>query len=178
MPTNDPDDEFVQLLTEHQSSIKAYIISRMPGLPGVNDVLQETNLTLWRKRSNFRPGTNFTAWSFAVARFTILEHRRKSHQSHQLVFSDELTESLAFAPEDLAPDQSEARHRALLSCLDRLSENHRDLIHLRYHSEVTMEDFARTHGRSAASLRVTLHQIRSNLRRCINFQLSQPGTPQ
>jgi RNA polymerase sigma-70 factor, ECF subfamily len=178
VPINNQDDEFVQLLTKHQSSLKAYIISRMPGLSGVNDALQETNLTLWKKRANFNPGTNFTAWTFAVARFTILEHRRKLRSSDPLVFSDELTESLAYSPEDLTPEKTEARHEALRACLDRLSEKHRDLIHLRYHSKESLEDFARDHGKSAASLRVTLHHIRTNLRNCINFQLRHSDSPQ
>jgi RNA polymerase sigma-70 factor (ECF subfamily) len=174
VPDNSIDDadDFVRLLTEHQSSLKAYIISLIPGLPGVNDVLQETNLTLWRKRENFRPGSNFTAWAFAVARFAVLEHRRRLRRDDRLLFSDELTEVLAYSPEELAPEQTTARQTALHTCMEKLSEKHRDLVRLRYDSDTTLEDFARDNGRNSGSLRVILFQIRASLRRCIQLQLS------
>lgn len=171
MPTDDQHDEFVSLLTEHQSSLKAYIVSLMPGLPGVNDVVQETNLTLWRKREKFRAGSNFTAWSFAVARFAVLEHRRKARKNDRFLFSDELTEALAWSEEDLVPEKVEARTEALRNCMKNLSNAHRDLVHLRYDSDTSLEDYAKANGRSSGSLRVTLHQIRTTLRRCITRRL-------
>mgnify|MGYP000113776971 CR=1 FL=1 len=36
---------------------------KMPGMDGVDDVLQETNVVLWEKRATFEPGTNFRAWA-------------------------------------------------------------------------------------------------------------------
>ena len=45
--------EFVGEITHHQSALRAYIISLMPGISGTKDVLQETNLTLWEKRRRY-----------------------------------------------------------------------------------------------------------------------------
>ena len=171
MSTEEIDDEFIRLLTHHQSSLKAYIVSLMPGIPGVDDVLQEANVTLWRKREDFQIGSNFTAWSFAVARFSVLEYRRKARKSKLLVFSDDLSDELAFSPEEMAPDQEDLRRNALGQCLQRLSPNHRQLVDLRYSSQTSMEEFAKANGKSPGSLRVILHQVRANLRRCINSQL-------
>ena len=39
--------EFVGQITRHQTALRAYIISLMPGMDGVSDVLQETNVVLW-----------------------------------------------------------------------------------------------------------------------------------
>ena len=171
MSAEEKDDEFVGLLTQHQSSLKAYITSLMPGLPGVDDVLQEANMTLWHKREDFQLGSNFTAWSFAVARYSVLEHRRKARKNKLFVFSDELSDELAFSPEEMAPDQESLRRNALGKCLQRLSANHRQLVDLRYSSQSSMEDFARANGKNPGSLRVILHQVRANLRRCINAQI-------
>ncbi len=143
----------------------------MPGLPGVNDVLQEANMTLWRKRENFQEGSNFTAWSFAVARFSVLEHRRKARKNKLLVFSDALGDELAYSPEEMTPEQEDLRRNALGRCLERLSPSHRQLVDLRYASPCSIQEFARVNGKNPGSLRVILHQIRANLRRCINSQL-------
>ena len=69
--------EFVGQITRHQTALRAYIISLMPGMDGVSDVLQETNLVLWEKRGKYQPGTNFQAWACAIARYEVKTHRRK-----------------------------------------------------------------------------------------------------
>jgi len=63
--------EFVAHLTASQGRIRGFIVTLMPGSPDVGDVLQETNLTLWKSRARYRPGTNFLAWAFTVARLEV-----------------------------------------------------------------------------------------------------------
>ena len=55
-------EEFVAELTNHQTSMLAYIRSLAPGSSGARDLLQEVNITLWQKRESFELGTNFKAW--------------------------------------------------------------------------------------------------------------------
>ncbi len=171
----DAEGEFVRLLTEHQSSLRGYIVSLMPGLPGSEDVLQETNIALWKKRDRFQPGSNFTAWSFAVARYSTMEHRRKARRDQRLVFSDDLLETLAASPDEIAPPQTEARRTALEGCLARLTEADRTLIQRRYGRGTTVQDYSDSAGRSAGALRISLFRIRAALRRCINQYLATCG---
>ncbi len=74
--TGEDEEQFVQLLADHQVAIRAFIVSLLPGAPGVDDVIQETNMVLWRKRESFELGTSFKAWSFTVARFQMMRHRK------------------------------------------------------------------------------------------------------
>ena len=57
----DSTDQFVTLLTDHQSAILAYIRSLTPGSSGARDLQQEVNITLWNKRDHFELVTNFKA---------------------------------------------------------------------------------------------------------------------
>lgn len=166
---------FIRDLTEHQASLRAYIISLMPGQPGALDVLQEVNITLWDKWKSFEPGTNFTAWSFAVARYSVMEHRRKLRKDHRLVFNDELLDTLSFSPEDVVPEKTEARQRALEQCLASLPPADRELINKRYTRGHTLENYSAEIGRSANALRVALFRIRAALKICINRRVKQEG---
>lgn len=163
--------EFVRLLTDHQSSLRAYIISLMPGQPGAHDVLQETNIVLWEKREKFELGTNFTAWSFAIARYNVLEHRRKLRRDGRLIFNDDLLDTLAPEPEETLPSQLEERQAALEVCLGKLSPTDRELINYRYQRGHSVEEYATRSGKSAGALRVTLFRIRAALRKCIHRQI-------
>jgi RNA polymerase sigma-70 factor (ECF subfamily) len=57
--TPEEEESYVKLLTDHQPVIRAFILSLLPGAPGIDDVIQETKAVLWRKRADFELGTNF-----------------------------------------------------------------------------------------------------------------------
>ena len=50
MQCDDPKERFVTSLTDSQDLLYAYILSLFPDVDLARDVLQETNLVLWRKR--------------------------------------------------------------------------------------------------------------------------------
>lgn len=163
--------EFVSQIANHQAALHAYIISLMPGMDGVDDVLQETNLVLWDKRRTFEPGSNFRAWACAIARFKVMGHRRKLGKLGFQLFDDDLAEQLAIEGE-AEPEELSNRLRALESCLGRLPEKERALIDFRYFSDSHLDEYAAKCGRPADSLRVSLFRIRAALKKCITGELA------
>ena len=168
--------EFVGLITQHQASLRAYIISLMPGLQGASDVLQETNLVLWEKKASFEVGTNFAAWAFAIARYETKNHKRKLQRKQvTMCLDEELADELAEYCQ-LTPDATEKRMLALEHCLAKLKKDELQLIKHRYVSDTTLKNYAENLNRPVGSLRVTLHRIRGGLRRCITYQLESAPT--
>jgi RNA polymerase sigma-70 factor (ECF subfamily) len=163
--------EFVGQITRHQSAMRAYIVSLMPGMNGVQDVLQETNLVLWEKRGKFQPGTHFQAWAFAIARYEVKAHRRKSIALGMTTLDDDLLDELSERGEQ-RPVELEIRLRSLDKCLGALQDRERQLIEHRYFSGATLELFSKECGRPTESLRVSLFRIRAALRKCINKELT------
>lgn len=164
--------EFVGQITRHQQALRAYIVSLMPGMSGVQDVLQETNLVLWEKRGKFKPGTHFQAWAFAIARYEVKAHRRKAIALGVTTLDDDLLEELAERGEQ-RPEELEQRLRSLDKCLGKLQGKERQLIEHRYFSGATLESFSAACGRPVDSLRVSLFRIRAALRQCINKELTR-----
>ena len=70
--TEEQEKEFVQLLVTHQSVIRAFVISLLPGVSETDDVIQNSNEVLWTKRESFEIGTNFKAWALTTARFQVM----------------------------------------------------------------------------------------------------------
>lgn len=167
--------EFVRQLTNHQGVMQSFIASLMPGYPDTADVLQETNLTLWEKMEEFDPDTNFRAWAFAVARFKVLGHLRKSRNSKLILFDDEFLERLSQSAEERTPGQYDAKVQALTHCMKGLKPRDRELVHVRYESSETLEHYARELGRPVASLYTTLGRLRVALRKCIESRIKQEG---
>jgi RNA polymerase sigma-70 factor, ECF subfamily len=165
-PNSDPgSDEFVRELTNHQTSMLAYIRSLAPG-GAARDLLQDVNITLWQKRETFELGTNFKAWAFQTIRYHILNHRRRLVSQGWLVFDDDLIERMAPGFE-IEPEELEERHLALRKCLMRLRPKDRELLHHRYATSAPLQDFARRTHRSAGTLKAILYNLRAALRLCI-----------
>ena len=173
-PVVPEEDEFVRELTNHQTAILAYIRSLVSGWSGARDILQEVNVTLWQKRSVFVPGTNFKAWAFQIARYHLLNHRRRLARQGWLVFDEDLMEDMA-AELDNEPFELEDRHIALRQCLRKLRPQDRELLQHRYASGAPLEEYARATKRSTGTLKAILFKLRAALRDCIERQMSQPG---
>ena len=170
LPEDASEQEFVSLITSHQGSLLAYIRSLMPGFSGASDILQQTNIVLWRKRESFELGTNFKAWSFAVARNMVFSQRRKLKRDSLLVFDEDLAEKFAEEFEDTDATLDSA-FQALEKCITKLREHDRELLIKRYTEDVGLDQYAAELGRSSGTLKARLFKIRANLRRCIDQQL-------
>lgn len=168
--------EFVSLLTDHQEVIRAYIITQIPGCSEVRDILQEVNMLLWEKMSDFELGTNFGAWACTVAYYKVLDYRKKEKKNGFLVFSEELAKTLSTESETREPAALEAKRNALHFCLQKLTDKNRELLTARYNCPSgDMKQMSDETGRSRASLRVSLSRLRASLKNCIVKHLSTEG---
>tara|TARA_R110002096_G_scaffold67332_13_gene163441 strand:+ start:4035 stop:4577 length:543 start_codon:yes stop_codon:yes gene_type:complete len=170
-PETDQDSEFVALLTEHQAALRLYVVSLLPGDTAAADVAQQANSTIWRKRADFELGTNFKAWIFSIARFEVLNFRkRQAKDARRLVFSEELEDMIAEELPAQADDLAE-RQLALRGCLEGLKSGERELILTRYFKDTPLQEYANEIGRSVGGLKVTLHRLRNRLQTCIEQKL-------
>lgn len=168
--SEDDSQEFVRELTNHQTSMLAYIRSLAPGGAGARDLLQEVNITLWQKRATFELGTNFKAWAFQTIRYHMLNHRRRLVSQGWLVFDDDLIQRMAPGFE-IEPDGLEERHLALRKCLMKLRPQDRELLHHRYATSSSLQEYAAQTHRSAGTLKAVLFNLRAVLKRCIEREL-------
>ena len=163
--------EFTQLVITHQSSLYAFIQSLVPGDSSVDDILQETNITLCAKEANFEIGSNFKAFAFSVARFKVLSHLRDKKR-HQWLLADsdlceELTENMIQQPASEAPAQDHLRR-----CLNKLPEQQRQLIEKRYREGYSLRELSKIHKRTEGSLQQLFHRLRNILRDCIEKSMA------
>jgi RNA polymerase sigma-70 factor (ECF subfamily) len=72
---------------------------------------------------------------------------------------------------EVEPEDLEERHLALRGCLQRLRPQDRDLLHHRYATASSLQEYAEATHRSAGTLKAILFGLRAALRRCIERQL-------
>jgi RNA polymerase sigma-70 factor (ECF subfamily) len=133
------------------------------------EVLQETNLVLWRKFDQFQPGTEFDRWACRIAYYETLKFREKTKKER--FFSNDFIETLATETE-ASLEPLDRRRDALTGCLGKLKERDRQLILSRYQSRATTRGIAEALGRSVQGTRKSLHRIRTLLLACIERTLA------
>ncbi|SFJ09796.1 sigma-70 family RNA polymerase sigma factor [Planctomicrobium piriforme] len=167
-------DEFVTLLTASQSTLYARILALLPDRVAAQDILQETNLTLWHKAEQFESGTNFLAWATRIARYHVLNYRRKMHRD-RLIFDEQLFDDLCSKQADRGDDAVPyAEH--LRECLQKLPQEHRDLLNRRYASGGSVTEIAASRGQTVGAVSQMLYRIRESLMNCVSQEMQEGQT--
>lgn len=159
------------LFLSHIDVIRGFIraLVRDPHL--ADDVLQETFLTVAAKADRFEPGTNFPKWACAIARFKVLEARRREAMRIDFL-SEDVLEALAAAHRPVVGDD---RIPLLDQCLERLTPRVLRMMKLRYVSGCTSAEVAERVGWKVGAVYVALSRARTALRRCVEDKLAREG---
>ncbi|MEQ8211309.1 MAG: sigma-70 family RNA polymerase sigma factor [Lacipirellulaceae bacterium] len=164
-------DEFIRNLTSCQNRLYVYILSLMPDPEGARDLLQETNLVLWRKAKDFQPGTSFEAWACKIAYYEVLTERRKRGRDRHM-FSEAVVSLLASEAEPKLA-QLDERSLALDECLGQLHPRQRQQLLERYSPGGSVKALAEATGTTQGAVATTLYRIRNLLSDCIKSKLSR-----
>ncbi|MEM7009951.1 MAG: sigma-70 family RNA polymerase sigma factor [Verrucomicrobiota bacterium] len=173
-PSNSPPTEaFIRELTANQQAVRGFIHASLGGTAEADDVLQKTNLALWRKCSDWDPETSFLSWAIAVARFEILAFYRDSARD-RLVFEPDVVEAMAATAELGAASAGDTnRSVALAECMRALKPEHQQLLDRRYAKGYSIQEIAEAKDRSADSVKSLLLRIRKSLRSCIENRIEK-----
>jgi RNA polymerase sigma-70 factor (ECF subfamily) len=169
---NDRAELFLALLAKNQHRVSAFVHTLVANWHDGEEIVQDTLIVLWRKFEEFDAATDFFRWAAKVAQFEVLNYRRKSR--HAQILDAEVLESLAATAIKLSDGTAQRRH-ALSQCLQRLSEQDRQILGLRYQDTGSVHGVATALGRSTSHVHRILRRIREQLLRCVRTSLTRPA---
>lgn len=91
MPSVTPTPEQLALV---QGLFIQNLLALRGGFDLVDDIVQETFMTVTAKASDFQSGTNFRAWLFAIAKFKVLQAVSSKAKSDAGQLSPDVAEAL------------------------------------------------------------------------------------
>lgn len=167
MPLDPQHDQFLRLYAEQEQALHGYVRSMLPDRHEASEVMQEVIVTLWQK---FEGADNFRKWAFGVARMKVLHHlQRRKRDRH--VFGEELVLQLANRQTELEECHT-TQSEALEHCLEKLTQEQRELVLTAYTKGTRMDDLATRRGETATALYKKLHRIRQALLECVRRTLT------
>ena len=166
MTTPEQRERYATEMAKIQKNLFMFILSLLHDVDEANEVLQNTNLTLWRKvEEGKEPIENLMAFAMTIARFEVMGYLRDRKRDRHLYRPDVIEQMAASAAEEFASDVDEIR--ALQDCLAELSASHRELINRRYRDHQTIPQIAAAVNRPAGSVRQAMFRIRKALMVCM-----------
>lgn len=165
-------EAFLRLFSRFEGNLRALVASLIPSWDGVDEVMQEASVVLWRKFDQFDPkgeDSSFLSWAFMIARYEVLKYRRR-RATDRLQLSDDVFDLLADEAASVAEQQRE-REQALKECVQNLEVRQGNLVRAIYEDGVAIKDVAVQVGRTPSGLYKALARIRDRLAACVRAKL-------
>lgn len=156
---------FIQELTRAQLDLRLYVVTLVGDAQDAADVLQETNLELWKKADTYDPARPFLPWARALAWYQVLKYRTY-RKRERMVFSEKVLHAMA-ATLQAQPDRAEVMLAALESCVKKLTERQRAYLSAKYGERKSVQEMAEHFRHSATAVVSLLYRLRNVLHGCV-----------
>ena len=156
---------FGELYEEHFDKIYRYITLRIGDKTEAEDMTQQVFLKALQSVSSFQwKGVPFAAWLFRIAHNQVVDHLRKKNKQ-AVIIPDESLLSSDNNPQLLVERQLDIEQ--LLLATRRLTEAQRQVISLRFTSELSIAQVAKIMGKSQGAVKALQHSAIRALRKIL-----------
>jgi RNA polymerase sigma-70 factor (ECF subfamily) len=162
---------FLKHFLQHQSLLKAYLLTVTRNPADADDLLQEVSNILWEKFDEYDPKRPFRAWALGVARYEALEWRRRQARSSRLL-SPEAIDALTEVAIDASPEP-DGFQATLRECVDQLTPDWSRIVRLTYQESLSIKEVAEWIDRSVAAVEMILVRARRALKACVERKVAE-----
>lgn len=170
-------DAFEIVVREYERGLRAWLAMQSPPGVDVDEVAQRSFVAAFTRLDDYRLGTSFSAWLFAIARYqlkTETTRLRRVADYHARYAPDLLQKELDRRANE-SPELGRLRLDHLQHCLRGLSEKLQLYIRWRYDEQISLDEMSQRSGRSVAAVKKQLWQIRQQLHACVENRLKAAG---
>ena len=170
-PNPPSEEDFLRLFVKHEEALRAFARVLLPTWESVDEVMQESSVTMWRKLSQLDTPDHFLPWAKMIVRFEALRLRRDFARDRH-VFGEAVIEQLANEASEIDEDVWAMEREALRECLAQLANHHRELVLAPYAGQGRVTRLAEKTGRTLNSLYKLLGRLREKLAQCVQSKVS------
>jgi len=153
---------FSELYRRLQRPLFGYLMKLVREREMVEDVLNETMMEVWRQAGRFEGRASVNTWVFSIAHHRAVSRLRKKRETP-------LDEEQAAAIEDEAPTPDENAisgdmSRLIGTLMEQLSFEHREILHLAYFQEFSVQEIAEALDLPANTVKTRMFYARQRLK--------------
>ena len=153
--------------------VHAFAMRQLGNAAEADDVVVDTMYEVWSTAKRFAGQSLVRTWLFGIARHRLLDRLRK-RRPLESVDVDELAEVLPGDDEggyDVLARRQRAAHVA--HCLETLSDEHRQCMHLVFYEDLPLAEVAQIQGCPENTVKTRLFHARRKMKRCLERRLGR-----
>ena len=155
------EDAFAEIYATLVDPVYRYLYWNLYSREDAEDLAEEVFLKCLVNISRYEPGRGpFKAWAFRIAHNLLVDHQRKRSRRGQEELKEGLVDGEATAAEGL---EEAERARALRESLEDLPSSQRQVIAMKYFSEMSNSEVATALGRSEGAVNALQHRALRHL---------------
>jgi len=149
----------------HQASVYAFALRRLDNAADAADVLNDAMLQVWRGADRFAGKAKVRTWLLGIVNHKILDiYRHRGRRSFDELDENLVDESVIDSGAEIAKAQDAAM---IKHCMDKLSDSHRQGVHLAFYEDMAYPDIAEALGCPAGTVKTRMMHAKINLKRCL-----------
>ena len=159
-------DAYASLLLLLTSTTRKFARARLGGVPWIDDVVQETLLTVHRALHTYDPARPFGPWFYAIASTRLIDAIRRERR----IARRELSPDAAFDAAEPPAGDHDIDVEAIRAAVRLLPDRQRDVIEgLKFRDE-SVRDVATRTNMTISAVKVTAHRGYQALRKMLGGQ--------
>lgn len=156
---------FAELYDRYLSVVYRYIRSQVPDHATAEDLTAQVFVKSFVASSTFRAEGSYRAWIFQIARNTVSSWRGTTGRQELLV--ERIPEDMTNKSPDVVGVDEEGRD-VLKETMAHLPHAQREVLHLRYWKDLSIDEIATSTRRSSGAVRQLLHRARRRMRKTLS----------
>lgn len=148
-------------------TVYAFAMSRLKNAADASDVLNDVMLQVWNHAGRFESRSKVKTWLLGIANHKVLDVFRKRGQMQ----FEEIDEQIADESTDIGALEISMLQEAksIQRCMDKLSENHRQVVHLAFFEDLPYPEIADILNCPTGTVKTRMMHAKNNLRRCLEI---------
>ncbi|HCC20439.1 MAG TPA: hypothetical protein DEP88_04220 [Verrucomicrobiales bacterium] len=159
------------LLIKNRHRIYGFIYSMVHDHHASEDLFQDVSTILWEKFDRYVEGSDFAVWAMSIARFCILNWRRKQSRL-ALPLDDDVLIKLADESVKVSCEFDDLRGY-LRDCCTIIPSQIMKVLHARYNRDEKVSSIAKRKNKSVRSIYLTLQKAHNMLLDCVERKMGR-----
>jgi RNA polymerase sigma-70 factor, ECF subfamily len=170
------ENAYEKLYRQVSRSVFAFVMQRCGDASLAEEIVVDTLVEVWKHPDRFRGESKFSTWLLSIARFKMIDRLRAAPPAHDDI--ETVADTLADENSDSAFMRlhEQQQRQGIEKCMQRLSDEHREALHLVYFEELPLADVAQMQNVPENTVKTRLFNARHKLRDCLASLMAPTGS--
>ena len=151
--------------SQFQGQVYAFAMARLGDPHLSSDVLNEVMMEVWKSADRFEGRSKVRTWLFGITHHKVIDRLRKKPGQEEVELDEQLADDRHISIERTLAAVQDAQR--LQHCLDELSDEHRQVIHLAFVEGLAYGDIAEIASVPTGTVKTRMFHARKLLKHCL-----------